>query len=62
VLSDLDTDAFGILCRNLIENALSYSQAGTPVSILLDAEGRLTVTNEGLVHTGGSVGTANVTL
>jgi two-component system OmpR family sensor kinase len=49
VLSDLDTDAFGILCRNLIENALSHGQAGTPVSILLDAEGRLIVTNEGLV-------------
>ena len=40
---------FGILCRNLIENALSHGQAGTPVAICLEAEGRLIVTNEGLV-------------
>ena len=49
VLSDVDPDAFGILCRNLIENALRHGQAGTPVAICLEAEGRLIVTNEGLV-------------
>jgi two-component system, OmpR family, sensor kinase len=48
VLSDVDPDAFGILCRNLIENALTHSQAGTPVSIYLEAQGRLIVTNEGV--------------
>jgi two-component system OmpR family sensor kinase len=49
VLSSIDPDAFGILCRNLIENALRHSQRGTPVAIRLAAEGRLVVRNEGPV-------------
>jgi two-component system OmpR family sensor kinase len=49
VLSSIDPDAFGILCRNLIENALRHGQLGTPVAIRLEAEGRLVVRNEGPV-------------
>ena len=49
MLSDVDPDAFGILCRNLIENALRHGQPDTPVAIRLEAEGRLVVTNEGPV-------------
>lgn len=47
VLSRIDPDAFGILCRNLIENALRYGEPCTPVAILLEAAGRLLVRNEG---------------
>jgi two-component system OmpR family sensor kinase len=49
VLSDIDPDAFGILCRNLIENALRHGQPGTPVAIRLEAGGGLVVRNEGPV-------------
>lgn len=49
VLSDIDPDAFGILCRNLIENALRHGKPDTPVAITLGADGRLLVTNEGPV-------------
>ncbi|MBL3561481.1 ATP-binding protein [Rhodovulum sulfidophilum] len=45
VLSDLDPDAFGILCRNLIENALKHGR-GT-VDVTLDARGVLSVANGG---------------
>ena len=37
VLSDVDPDAFGILCRNLIENALRHGQTDTPVAICLES-------------------------
>ncbi|MBC7146992.1 MAG: sensor histidine kinase N-terminal domain-containing protein [Thioclava marina] len=46
VLSDLDPDLFGILCRNLVDNALRHGTPGTPVSVRLDAGGRLTVEND----------------
>lgn len=49
VLSDIDPDALGILCRNLIENALRHGQPDTPVSMRLEIDGRLVVTNEGPV-------------
>lgn len=49
VLSSIDPDAFGILCRNLIENALRHGQPGTTVAIRLEAGGRLVVSNEGPV-------------
>ncbi|MCR8725379.1 ATP-binding protein [Frigidibacter sp. ROC022] len=49
VLSDLDPDAFGILCRNLIENALRHGAAGAPVDIRFTGEGVLTVENDGPV-------------
>lgn len=47
VLSDLDPDIFGILCRNLIENALKHGSADRAVRIGLTAQGVLTVANEG---------------
>lgn len=46
-LSNIDPDAFGILARNLIENALIHSPPGSPVKVALRADGRLTVSNEG---------------
>jgi len=49
VLSDLDPDAFGILCRNLVENALRHGPADTPVEVTLEADGTFRVANEGPV-------------
>lgn len=49
VMSVLDPDAFGILARNLIENALRHGAAGTPVTVTLGADGRFTVANDGPV-------------
>lgn len=48
-LSHIDPDAFGILARNLIENALNHSPAGTPIEIVLSASGRLSVANDGVM-------------
>ncbi|MDO8287448.1 MAG: histidine kinase dimerization/phospho-acceptor domain-containing protein [Rhodoferax sp.] len=45
-LSHIDPDAFGILTRNLIENALNHSPEGTPIEIMLSASGRLSVAND----------------
>jgi two-component system OmpR family sensor kinase len=47
VLSDIDPDAFGILCRNLIENAIKHRAPDATVHVQLTDEGRLTVANEG---------------
>lgn len=49
VMSDLDPDAFGILCRNLVENALRHGMDATPVEVTLTREGLLRVANEGPV-------------
>ncbi|CUH67444.1 Sensor protein QseC [Thalassovita gelatinovora] len=49
VMSDLDPDAFGILCRNLVDNALRYGSDTDGVKVLLTADGTLTVSNEGAV-------------
>ncbi|MDH5453141.1 MAG: ATP-binding protein, partial [Paracoccaceae bacterium] len=49
VMSDLDPDAFGILCRNLIENALRHGSKNDPVDVALAANGVLSVSNEGPV-------------
>ena len=46
MMSDLDPDAFGILCRNLIENALRHGLEGKPVVVYLKADGTLIVANE----------------
>lgn len=48
-LSRIDPDAFGILARNLIENALNHSPAGAPIDVVLSASGRLSVANGGAV-------------
>ena len=47
VMSDLDPDAFGILCRNLIDNALRHGDPTEPVEVSLDARARFRVSNGG---------------
>ena len=47
LVSILDVDAFGILLRNLIENALKHSPDGTPVLIAVDAPDTVRVVNDG---------------
>lgn len=49
VMSDLDPDAFGILCRNLVENALRHGSEAAPVEVTLGADGQLIVANDGPV-------------
>ena len=49
VMSDIDPDAFAILCRNLVENALRHGQKDGPVAVTLTAEGKLVVANDGPV-------------
>ncbi|WP_029057596.1 ATP-binding protein [Stappia stellulata] len=47
VLSDMDPDAFAILARNLIENALKHGAREAPVRVTLSLPRRFTVTNDG---------------
>ena len=49
VMSDLDPDAFGILCRNLVENALRHGAEAAPVAVTLMPDGQLIVANDGRV-------------
>ncbi|MCO8145989.1 ATP-binding protein [Rhodovulum tesquicola] len=49
VMSDLDPDAFGILCRNLVENALRHGSDAAPVDVTLTRDGQLIVANDGPV-------------
>jgi two-component system OmpR family sensor kinase len=49
VMSDIDPDAFGILCRNLLENALRHGSQDAPVYVALTPDGRLIVSNDGPV-------------
>ncbi|GAA5070094.1 ATP-binding protein [Roseibacterium beibuensis] len=49
VMSDIDPDAFGILCRNLMENALRHGAENTTVDVTLTADGLLSVANDGPV-------------
>ncbi|WP_050526741.1 ATP-binding protein [Pseudorhodobacter aquimaris] len=49
VMSDLDPDAFGILYRNLIENALRHGLEGSAVEVELTADGTLIIANAGPV-------------
>ena len=49
VMSDIVPDAAGILCRNLIENALRNGSESTPVEVTLDPDGLPTVSNDGPV-------------
>ncbi|MGX7875490.1 ATP-binding protein [Mesorhizobium sp. ORM6] len=46
-MSDIDPDAVGILCRNLVENAMRYGSDSSPVEVTLDPDGLLTVSNDG---------------
>jgi two-component system OmpR family sensor kinase len=47
ILSPLDPDAFAILLRNLIENAVKHGAASEDVTISLDDTGLLSVSNAG---------------
>jgi two-component system OmpR family sensor kinase len=49
VLSDLDPDAFGIICRNLVENALRHGSPHEPIEVTLTEDGTFRVANEGPV-------------
>lgn len=49
VMSDIDPNAAGILCRNLVENALRHGSQLSPVEVTLDPDGLLTVSNDGPV-------------
>lgn len=49
VFSSFDPDAFAILVRNLIENALKHGAVDQPVEIKLTAEGDLRIINAGPV-------------
>ena len=49
VMSDLDPDAFAIMCRNLVENALRHGTETAPVDVTLTADGQLIVANDGPV-------------
>ena len=48
-MSHMDADAFAILARNLVENALKHGLAEAPVTITLSADGMLSVANSGPV-------------
>lgn len=47
VMSDLDPDAFGIICRNLIENALRHGAPEGPIEAGLGGDGTFRVANDG---------------
>lgn len=49
VMSDIDPDAFAILCRNLVENALRHGAEDLAVEVTLTADGHLVVANDGPV-------------
>ncbi|ATG48832.1 two-component sensor histidine kinase [Celeribacter ethanolicus] len=49
VMSDIDPDAFAILCRNLMENALRHGAENTTIDVTLTADGMLSVANDGPV-------------
>jgi two-component system OmpR family sensor kinase len=47
VMSDLDPDAFAILFRNLVENALRHGAEGGSVEARLGPDGAFAVANDG---------------
>jgi two-component system OmpR family sensor kinase len=47
VLSNIDPDAFAILLRNLIENALKHGASDQPVAVSLSNSGLLCISNAG---------------
>lgn len=49
VRSDLDPDVFGILCQNLLDNALRHGMDGATVTVTMTETGTLTVSNDGPV-------------
>lgn len=55
VLSVIDPDAFAILVRNLIENALKHGSRDSTVQVSLSTAARLTVVNAGNVVSGDNL-------
>jgi two-component system OmpR family sensor kinase len=49
VLSDLDPDAFGIICRNLVENAIRHGASHGQIQVTLAEDGTFRVANDGPV-------------
>jgi two-component system OmpR family sensor kinase len=49
VLSDLDPDAFGIICRNLVENAVRHGAPDGRIEVTLAENGMFRVANDGPV-------------
>lgn len=49
LLSDIDPDAFAIVARNLIENALHHGRDDAPIKVMLTMDGTLSVINDGPV-------------
>lgn len=49
VQSTMDADAFAILARNLIENALKHGTADEPVTVSLSGSGMMSVRNGGAI-------------
>lgn len=49
VLSNMDPDAFGIVCRNLVENALRHGAPHGPIDVTLTGSGVFRVANDGPV-------------
>ncbi|MCP1335115.1 ATP-binding protein [Futiania mangrovi] len=47
LVSRLDADAFAVLVRNLVENALHHGPAGGPVEVFLPEDGVLSIVNGG---------------
>ncbi len=47
VMSDLDPDAFAIVVRNLVENALRHGSGEAPIEVRLAGDGALRVINDG---------------
>lgn len=45
--SNIDPDAFGILLRNLIENALKYGATDRPVEVCFTEQAQLRIVNGG---------------
>jgi two-component system OmpR family sensor kinase len=44
-LSSIDPDAFAILLRNLLDNAIKYGASGQPIDVRFSSEGILSVVN-----------------
>ncbi|MGI1661473.1 ATP-binding protein [Palleronia sp. KMU-117] len=55
VMSDLDPDVFGIVCRNLVENALRHGSEDEAIDIALSDNGTFVVSNAGPVVPGDAL-------
>src|SRR5690606_6771365 len=56
LVSDLDPDAFAIVLRNLVENALRHGSPREPIDVALEADGTLRVASEGPVVPADTLG------